>query len=100
MTCTHPNCTASARWSFDGRSVCRTHAVELAARGRPGRLLPDERQDVVARLRAGCEFAEDSDMDPESFMCHRIECEAADEIERLRAEIKRLRREAGQAGPA
>ena len=83
--CTHPNCTGEARWSFDGRSVCRAHAVELAARGRPGRLLPDERPDVVARLRAidghTCEAG------PE--LCH----EAADEIERLR-------RQAGQAAPA
>ena len=52
--------------------------------------------DIVERLRAGCQFAEDSDMDPESFMCHRIECEAADEIEELRAKIERLREERDQ----
>ena len=71
MTCTHPNCTARARWSFEGRTVCRAHAVELAARGRPGRLLPGELPDLVERLRdAGSDLAQ----------------EAADEIERLRVQ--------------
>ena len=49
--------------------------------------------DIVEELRKGCEFAPDYPLDPESFVCHRIECKAAEEIESLRAEIARLREE-------
>lgn len=38
------------------------------------------------RLREGCQFGDDYTGEPESYLCHRIECEAAGEIERLRAE--------------
>ncbi len=47
--------------------------------------------DIVEELRKGCEFGPDYPLDPESFMCHRIECKAADEIDRLRSKIARIR---------
>jgi len=38
--CTNPSCTHPAAWVFDDRELCSAHAVDFAARGRPGRLLP------------------------------------------------------------
>ncbi len=45
-------------------------------------------RDIVERLRLRCALELD-----EQYLCDAIECEAADEIERLRAEIARLREE-------
>jgi hypothetical protein len=50
-----------------------------------------EKKDILERLRAGCQFGPDYEGDPESWICHRIECEAANEIEMLRKEVTRLR---------
>ncbi len=47
-----------------------------------------DKSDIVERLRLRCALELD-----EQYLCDAIECEAADEIERLRAEIARLREE-------
>jgi hypothetical protein len=44
--------------------------------------------DIVERLRLRCALEFD-----EQYLCDAIECEAADEIKRLRSEIARLREE-------
>jgi hypothetical protein len=78
--CTHPSCQHPAAWSFDGRPVCSAHAVDLAARGRPGRLLP--RPCPVAAARA--------------WLAEHPGDAAAPVVEGLLAEIRR--RETGQGG--
>ncbi len=45
-------------------------------------------RDIVERLRLRCALELD-----EQYLCDAIECEAADEIDRLRSEIARLREE-------
>jgi hypothetical protein len=45
-----------------------------------------DKSDIVERLRLRCALELD-----EQYLCDAIECEAADEIERLRSEISRLR---------
>jgi hypothetical protein len=47
--------------------------------------------DIVERLREGCQFYGDGD--PDSWLCHRIECEAAEEIVALRAAVADLKEE-------
>ena len=47
-----------------------------------------DKSDIVERLRLRCALELD-----EQYLCDAIECEAADEIERLRSEIARLREE-------
>lgn len=47
--------------------------------------------DIVERLRLRCALELD-----EQYLCDAIECEAADEIERLRSEIARLREDRRQ----
>ena len=48
-----------------------------------------DKSDIVERLRLRCALELD-----EQYLCDAIECEAADEIERLRSEIARLRKNA------
>jgi hypothetical protein len=47
-----------------------------------------DKSDIVERLRLRCALEFD-----EQYLCDAIECEAADEIKRLRSEIARLREE-------
>lgn len=47
-----------------------------------------DKSDIVERLRLRCALEFD-----EQYLCDAIECEAADEIDRLRSEIARLREE-------
>lgn len=47
-----------------------------------------DKRDIVERLRLRCALEFD-----EQYLCDAIECEAADEIDRLRSEIARLREE-------
>ena len=106
MTCTHPNCTGEARWSFDGRSVCRTHAVELAARGRPGRLLNRPPDDFAWLLDQTIEHGYEKTIgtigrEGGAYLVNTwIIRGAAEEIRRLRAELAIARRQAGASAHA
>ena len=81
--CTHPSCHHPAAWSFDDRELCSAHAVDFAARGRPGRLLPRAAPPGPVELAEAWLAAHPGDA-------------AAPIIEGLLAEIRR--REAGQGG--
>ena len=81
--CTHPSCTHPAAWTFDGYEVCSAHAVDFAARGRTGRLLPRPAPPGPVEMAEAWLAAHPGDA-------------TAPVVEGLLAEIRR--REAGQGG--